>query len=207
MQTDEFQTGKFKGFFNNIHEHLARYTELVFVQACGDIMMGMRVDIRIDSDRDSCDLAALDCQLADYLKLRNTLHIEALYTIFETKFNFAIALSHTGKYNIAGSETALESPTYFTTAHRIHTEAGIADFFEHNGVGVGLDRIMDLKSRIDAFGLPEILQSTTQQCQVVVIKRSPGIIEFFYWKHICALLEKRAPFPMVEKSARLYIIT
>ena len=167
-------------------KQLHTYAEFVFLQARGDIMMGMRVDIRIHTDCDMRHTVHPRGYRIDVLQFGQRLDIEAPYIIFQCQFYLSIGFAHTGKHNGIARETGSQSRLDFTPAHAIHTESVFPDSFQYLRIVIGLYGIMHMKAML-AGKLRNGLQCAPQQIHIVIIERRFQFPEFFY-REICHII-------------------
>ncbi len=173
VKSDQFDIGQFQAKIGYIGKLVEVYTEFVFGQSGGDIMVRMGVDIWIDAYCHTGSAAFVARKPVDQLKFRNRLYVEASYFGIKTKLNFVSTFAHTGKYNFIWLETGIESCLYFGTAYAIRSESVIAYYGKQSRIGIGFDCVMHMKCAVIGTRVMYSRKGAFQQTYVIEIERSP----------------------------------
>ncbi len=95
--------------------------KFVFFQASGNIWMGLRIDIRIDTNGNRSRFFKTDGHITDTLQLRDRFHIKTANTGFQSITNFFSGFTNTGKHCFLRLTTCGDDASQFTGRHNIKT--------------------------------------------------------------------------------------
>ncbi len=142
MQSCEFNIGLCIAIRYCFFKHLHRYAELVFFQTRGYVVMSVSIDVGIYSQRHVGITSQSRCNHLNHFKLRNRFNIEASDARFKRILDFTVTLPYSGKYDVGGVESHVQSSFNLTAAYAVNTKTCLLDYTQYFGVGIGLYRIV-----------------------------------------------------------------
>ena len=151
MQSGEFEMGqRFNGqnYFLQVVEINA---EFVFFDPGGYIMVGMGIDVGVDTQRDAGFFAQSGSNFVDDMDLRQGFAVEAEYVVLQSQFDISIDFAYSGKHNFTGREASFNGTFDFIAADAIGSQTPLGDLLQEHRIGIGLDRIMNLITVFSGF--------------------------------------------------------
>ena len=100
-------------------QNLDADAEFVVGGACGDVLVGVGVDVGVDPQGDVGRLAHLACQLVDDLQLGDRFHVEAADAVLDAQLDFPVGFSHSREGHFFCLESRCESGFHLMPAHQV----------------------------------------------------------------------------------------
>ena len=145
-------------------------SELVLLEPGGYVLVRVRVDVGVDTQRNVSHFALRHRKFIDHLHLGDALDIETLNVGIKSQVNFPISLSHTGVDNLLWVEAMLERGADLVAAYAVNSETVRADLIKNSGVGVGLDG--KVHGKVIVFRhMADLAEGLAKQLDVIEIKR------------------------------------
>ena len=165
-------SGKFQGHAEHALELFVVDAELVLGKAGGDVGVGVRAYVGIDTQAHRSRPAHAGGYGAYHLELGGGLHIEASYAAFEGEPYLRVALSDPGEEYASRREPGGKRSPYLASAHAVGTQAPAGYLAEYHRIEVGLHGIVH-----PVFGIPgglclHLVEGARQHGKVVIIERS-----------------------------------
>ena len=122
---------------------LVGHAELGLALAGGDFLVGLRVDVGIDAERDFGGAANADGNLAQRFQFRLGLDIEVHDAGLQRERHLARGLADAGENDLRGAHAGRQRAPDLALRHHVHAGAERVPASDHRLVGVGLDREAD----------------------------------------------------------------
>ena len=117
--------------------------ELVALEAGGDVRVGLRVDVRIDAQRDRRLLAEFAGDRVQVLELGGGFDVEAADAGLQGLAHLGASLADAGEHHLVGTATGGEHARELATRDDVETGAEAREHRQDAQAGVGLDRVAD----------------------------------------------------------------
>src|SRR5207249_10390737 len=127
----------------NFRAPFERNAELVLAPASGDVLMRLRLDIRIHSKGNRRALVFGRCDLIDVIEFGFALDVEGINALFEGVLDFLARFSHPGESAFRWVSAGLQRTKQLATRNDVEAGAGIAQQAQDSSVLVRFDRIAD----------------------------------------------------------------
>ena len=121
------------------------YAEFVFIKPCGDIFVGVSVDIRVHTNSDACHFTLRGCNLVDYLHFGQRLHIEAKDVAVDPGSNLFVGFPYTGKGNFISGKSRTDGSGKFSATHAVNAQPCTANQLKNSGIGISLHGVVYLE--------------------------------------------------------------
>ena len=126
------------------HHILHGYAELVLVQACRNLLVGMGIHVGVYAESHTRRLPHFYSQFANALKLGQALDVEHADACFQGQADLPIGLANTCKHDALGRKTGFDSRFYLAATHAVGTKACLGNDAEKFWAGVSLYGIVDM---------------------------------------------------------------
>ena len=140
-------------------------------------MIGLGVDVGVDTQRHVGHAAGLFGEAVDQLQLLNRLAVNRQDILLDGITQFLVALAHAGVNDSLGGETGLDGLAQFVAAGAVDAQPVFADDGQQVVVVIGFDGVMHLVAVF--FGLvDDAFEGLAQQRRIIEIERGFVAPEF-----------------------------
>ena len=148
VKTDDGDIGQLHRYIQHLVQHLHRDTKLVLAQARSDVLVRVRIDIRVHADSHTRLLALGNSQLADDLQLWDGFNVETSNVGIQSEVDFPVGLTDTGEDHLRRRETSLQASLNLTAAHAVTTQAALSNQLQQGRINIGLHSIVHMITRV-----------------------------------------------------------
>ncbi len=139
-----FEVGHIRRTAVQVEGVCVRHAELVLFESGGDVGVRLRIDIRVDAERDRRRRTVRLGHLVDAREFGCRLDVEALDVGLERLLDLGAGLAHTGEHHLARVSPGREHACQFSARDDVETRAQFRENAQNSQIAVGFDRVADL---------------------------------------------------------------
>src|SRR5207249_7859561 len=136
----------------NFRAPFERNAELVLTPASGDVLMRLRLDIRIHSKGNRRALVFGRCDLIDVIEFGFALDVEGINALFESILDFLVRFSYASKGALCRIGAGIDYAKQLTARHDIESSTGITQQAQNGPIRIRFngvtDRMLETRERI-----------------------------------------------------------
>lgn len=168
VNADELEVGGLDGETSGRQKVIKGKTKLVFVKSRSNLLMRVGINVRVNAQGDTSDLALQCREVVNDLKFRHGLGVEAEDVGGEGVGDFTVGLAYSRKDNGGSGETRGDGGLHLVAADAVGTESVGGDETEDVRIGVRLDSVVNLVAIFIAFRAYRLERGAEESFVVVV---------------------------------------
>lgn len=168
VNADELEMGGLDGETSGGQKVIKGKTKFVFVKSRSNLLMRVGINVRVNAQGDTSNLALQCREVVNDLKFRHGLGVKAEDVGGEGVGDFTVGLAYSRKDNGGSGETRGEGGLYLIAADAVGTESVGGDETEDVRVGVRLDSVVNLVAVFIAFRAYRLERGAKESFVVVI---------------------------------------